>query len=38
MPTVHIAENVFRKYVDRAGGYDEAKAEVKRVVREGVEG
>lgn len=37
MPTVHIAESVFREYVDREGGYDEAKDKVKRVVREELE-
>lgn len=37
MPSIHIPEAVFREYVDRAGGYDEAKAAVKDAVKEGLE-
>ena len=32
MPSIHISESVFKEYVDRAGGYEEAKAEIKTVV------
>jgi len=34
MPTMHIPEDVFEEYVFRAGGYDEAKAEIKETLRE----
>lgn len=37
MPTVHISESVFREYVDREGGYDEAKQKVKEVVKQELE-
>jgi hypothetical protein len=37
MPSVHISEAVFREYVKREGGYDEAKQRVKEVVAEGLE-
>lgn len=37
MPTVHISEAVFREYVNREGGYDEAKRAVKKAVKDQLE-
>lgn len=37
MPAIHIAEDVFSEYVDKEGGYQEAKTKIKQVVQEGLE-
>jgi len=37
MPSIHIAEDTFRKYVDQEGGYQEAKDRIKDVVERGIE-
>ena len=37
MPTMHIPDSLFAVYVDRAGGYQEAKEEIKRQLRNGVQ-
>jgi len=37
MPSIHISETVFEKYVEREGGYSSAKNAVKKQVAEGVE-
>lgn len=34
MPSIHVPEDVFREFVYRAGGYDEAKDEIKNTLRE----
>jgi hypothetical protein len=34
MPSIHVPEAVFREYVYRAGGYDEAKDEIKQTLRD----
>lgn len=33
---MHIPDGLFAAYVDRAGGYEEAKDEIKRQLRNGV--
>ena len=37
MPSIHISEAVFAEYIDREGGYAEAKQAIKEAVREGLE-
>jgi len=36
MPSIHVPEDVFAEYVFRAGGYDEAKEEIKTTLRDDV--
>lgn len=36
MPSIHVPEDVFEEYVFRAGGYQEAKDEIKDTLREDV--
>lgn len=36
MPSIHVSEDVFERYVEREGGYKAAKEAVKQAIEDGI--